>query len=450
MGNDWPKPARAVRHLVIMVAVAVSLAVAPGDGKLRAEQTQVPMPPIVLDASATEDAALAEGEMRELWLRHHWTREELRITYKIGDVYQPEALERINWLLRDHRCNKTAAIDPRLLDLLWTLASELRPNGPISVISGYRSEGYNASLLRAGRTVDPNSQHMFGRAVDVIFPGVRLDALRQAAIRHRIGGVGHYPFSGPAFLHLDTGPVRAWEEVSPAQRRLMLVAHRPRTRLQVDCELKMEDVLRAVSLEDAYAALPDGAASDVRRALFVNANVSSAEIDHVASAMLPYGLAASGVFGSPGVTKPGEEMRRCRTGPVAGQVNAAALVSIALQGSEAMAQQVALRSANVAICAQGGPCRIGPRRADLVPALPSYDLRRVALIAQALSARDEDPACTARRVPSPVASAPAPQHKTRALRQRQPRARRLHRTRDMRAPRALRRVGQYRRAYRQR
>ncbi len=211
----------------------------------------VPNPPQVAEALPRE---------REIWLRHHWTGETLKVVYRIGDAYQPQALAAINWLLRDYRCNQVVSIDPKLIDLLYELAQELRPRGPVRVISGYRSEGYNASLLRAGRTVDPDSQHTLGHAVDVIFPGVKPDRVRAAAEARGLGGVGFYPFSGPIFVHVDTGPVRHWAERDPKLRRALGVARR-RTRLALDCALTTEKVLEEIPAEQAYAALPPGAST---------------------------------------------------------------------------------------------------------------------------------------------------------------------------------------------
>jgi uncharacterized protein YcbK (DUF882 family) len=45
-------------------------------------------------------------------------------------------------------------------------------------------------------------------AVDLTIPGRPLRAVRAAALDLRRGGVGYYP--GTGFVHLDTGPVRAW------------------------------------------------------------------------------------------------------------------------------------------------------------------------------------------------------------------------------------------------
>ena len=215
-------------------------------------------------AGAANEVALPEGkpQMRTLRLKLHWTGESLDVVYRIGDVYQPEAMAKINHFLRDWRCNKSAEMDPKLIDRIYDLHQQIGARRTIRVISGFRSEGYNASLLVAGRTVDPESQHMFGRAVDIFVPGLRTDKLKDAAEAQALGGVGHYPFSGPRFIHIDTGPQRHWTEMDPSRQAQAGLAKRGRTRFKLNCDLTMADALRQVSATDAIAALPPGAAVD--------------------------------------------------------------------------------------------------------------------------------------------------------------------------------------------
>jgi hypothetical protein len=63
-------------------------------------------------------------------------------------------------------------------------------------------------LARTIFGVAENSQHLYGRAVDVRFATNLPDAVTVARAMRR-GGVGWYPRSG--FIHLDTGPVRNWD-----------------------------------------------------------------------------------------------------------------------------------------------------------------------------------------------------------------------------------------------
>src|SRR5690606_4338979 len=41
--------------------------------------------------------------------------------------------------------------------------------------------------------------------------------LREAVMRHQVGGIGYYPTSGSPFVHADTGNVRAWPRMTRAQ-----------------------------------------------------------------------------------------------------------------------------------------------------------------------------------------------------------------------------------------
>ncbi|MBC8049407.1 MAG: DUF882 domain-containing protein, partial [Chitinophagales bacterium] len=56
-------------------------------------ETPVPQPP-----GPTQGP---EGEIREISLRHVWTKETLTAVYKVDGEFQPEALAKINYLLRD-------------------------------------------------------------------------------------------------------------------------------------------------------------------------------------------------------------------------------------------------------------------------------------------------------------------------------------------------------------
>jgi hypothetical protein len=77
------------------------------------------------------------------------------------------------------------------------------------VLSAYRSLQTNALLERTQFGIADNSQHLFGRALDISFPEAKLADAVAAAREMKRGGVGWYPHS--KFIHLDTGPVRNWD-----------------------------------------------------------------------------------------------------------------------------------------------------------------------------------------------------------------------------------------------
>lgn len=137
------------------------------------------------------------------------TGERLRVAYRTssGD-YDPDALSEFNRLLRCHYTNEIHSIDPRTLDYLALLDQQLGGGHDIHIISAYRSPTYNTLLQSQGHGVASHSLHMQGRALDVRFPGVELDRLKETALHLARGGVGYYP--RPDFVHIDSGPFRRW------------------------------------------------------------------------------------------------------------------------------------------------------------------------------------------------------------------------------------------------
>lgn len=145
---------------------------------------------------------------RTLALYNTHTAEELRVTYASRRAYDFDALRRINHFLRDHRTGDIHPIDPKLLDLLFSVQQVSGNRGVFEVISGYRSPRTNAMLRRKSSGVAGRSLHLEGRAIDVRMTGMKTRELSRIALHLRKGGVGYYAKSD--FVHLDTGRVRAW------------------------------------------------------------------------------------------------------------------------------------------------------------------------------------------------------------------------------------------------
>ena len=147
-------------------------------------------------------------ESRELSFYCVHTGEELNIDYFVGGRYEPEALERIDHLLRDYHNDEICQIDPRVLNQLFDLRRALGSNEAFHVFSGYRSPATNESYRRISGRVAEHSYHLTGQAIDIQLPGRDIRQLRNVAVAMRAGGVGYYPSEG--FLHLDSGPIRRW------------------------------------------------------------------------------------------------------------------------------------------------------------------------------------------------------------------------------------------------
>jgi uncharacterized protein YcbK (DUF882 family) len=138
--------------------------------------------------------------------------------------------------LRDQHSGRMTNIDVGVIDFLADVMAATGQTSAV-VLSAFRTPETNAMLARTTFGVAENSQHLYGRALDLRFPARLADAV-DAARAMRRGGVGWYPHSG--FIHLDTGPVRNWDleedglqdllfarraiPPSPAQKGEMLVS----------------------------------------------------------------------------------------------------------------------------------------------------------------------------------------------------------------------------------
>ena len=153
-------------------------------------------------------AAFMATPERSLRLYNTHTGESLKTVFWAEGLFIPEALADINKILRDHRTNDVAAMDPQLLTLLNQITDIVSPGDTLHVISGYRSPQSNQALADQSDGVAKHSMHMEGKAIDIRIPGRDLTQLRDSALSLQSGGVGFYPKS--QFVHVDTGRVRHW------------------------------------------------------------------------------------------------------------------------------------------------------------------------------------------------------------------------------------------------
>ena len=172
-------------------------------------------------------ASSANASSRTLNLKFPHSGESIVITYKKDGRYIPSAMKKLNWFFRDWRAKKPTNMDPRTIDLLWELYTDLGAKKPAHIVSGYRSPHTNAMLRRIGRKVARHSQHMLGKAIDVYFPDVPTSRLRGSALARRVGGVGYYPRSGSyGFVHIDSGSVRHWPRMSQSRLASVINTYR--------------------------------------------------------------------------------------------------------------------------------------------------------------------------------------------------------------------------------
>ena len=132
------------------------------------------------------------GTQRVLSFYNTHTHERLTVTYKNGDTYIPEAMNKISNILRDHRTGDIHPIEPKLMDFLYDLLTAVDNHGEVHIISGYRSPTTNKKLRHKSKGVASRSQHMQGKALDFRLPGTDTVVLRDTARAMQRGGVGYY------------------------------------------------------------------------------------------------------------------------------------------------------------------------------------------------------------------------------------------------------------------
>jgi uncharacterized protein YcbK (DUF882 family) len=162
---------------------------------------------LILAVSSFSPGGTNQADQKLSFYNTH-TTEHIEVIYKKGDDYNPQALEKINHIFRDHRANKTHPIDPALLDFLYDLLTKLGYRGQVHIISGYRSPETNKKLRKKSSGVAAGSLHMQGKALDFRLPGVDTKVLRDTALSMKRGGVGYYKKLD--FIQIDTGRVRFW------------------------------------------------------------------------------------------------------------------------------------------------------------------------------------------------------------------------------------------------
>jgi uncharacterized protein YcbK (DUF882 family) len=199
-----------------------------------------------LMADATRD--------RTISLYNIHSKETLTIQYMKAGKHVPEAMEKINWMLRDWRKDETTHMDPDLVDLMWEIHNELGSAEPIHIISGYRSRGTNEMLRRTVGGQASQSRHILGQAADIHFPDVPIKKLRYSALIRERGGVGYYPTSAIPFVHIDTDRVRAWPRL-PRNELALLFPNGRTQHVPDDGEpITVEDVKRARTANAELAA----------------------------------------------------------------------------------------------------------------------------------------------------------------------------------------------------
>lgn len=145
---------------------------------------------------------------RALSLINPHTGDKLKTVYWEKGSYSNESLKDISYIMRDMHTGEMSPIDPRLIDILYSLRAKLETSKPFEIVCGYRTPRSNAFIYKHEKGVGKNSYHMYGRAVDIRLADRSASQIQHAAWSLQKGGVGYYPKAG--FVHIDTGGIRRW------------------------------------------------------------------------------------------------------------------------------------------------------------------------------------------------------------------------------------------------
>jgi uncharacterized protein YcbK (DUF882 family) len=190
----------------VLIGLGAGLAAVSAGAALGQEKAGSLILPAIGPRRITREAALASA--RKVSLHNLHTGDSFAEAYYENGVYVPSALAEAQRVLRDWRNGEEHLMDPRLFDLMHDISGDLETGQAFQIISGYRSPKTNAAMHERSSGVASNSQHMYGKAVDVRIQGVELARLHRAALAQKAGGVGLYPVSN--WVHIDTARVRTW------------------------------------------------------------------------------------------------------------------------------------------------------------------------------------------------------------------------------------------------
>src|SRR5882762_4789126 len=167
---------------------------------------------------------LPPPQPHRLNLANPHTGETFSGVYRDDNGPIPRVMEELSVFLRDFHSGEKIEIDIGVLDFLSGVMQAVGQTSA-TILSAYRTAETNAMLSHTHFGVAENSQHLYGRALDVHFGDKLAEAMKAARSMQR-GGVGWYPHS--SFMHIDTGPVRNWDLDRAGLGTLLAGRHRIR------------------------------------------------------------------------------------------------------------------------------------------------------------------------------------------------------------------------------
>jgi len=173
------------------------------------------------------------------------TGERAEVRYRKADgTYDQAAIARIRRAFRSEGDSSEGKASLRLIEVLsWV--QKTSHERPLTLMSGYRSPGYNEGLRAKGMRAAGGSLHTEGLAADVAFPRAVLRPLWMKVRALDCCGAGYYAKEG--FLHIDVGQPRFWEpSTSRVEENLSAGNARLFGRTEFDRYAKGEEIVVAL------------------------------------------------------------------------------------------------------------------------------------------------------------------------------------------------------------
>jgi uncharacterized protein YcbK (DUF882 family) len=166
---------------------------------------------LVLPARAQANTA------RRITLRHAGSGARFNGTWHNGRAVDQVAMAELSLALADPGCDVAKRFDDNAIAIAWELVQRTRFDTELDVHSGFRTPLVNRNANGAG-----DSQHMQAAALDIGVAWQKMNAVVDMAMQLRRGGVGVYRVRG--FVHVDSGPLRSWNEDGAATARTPFTA----------------------------------------------------------------------------------------------------------------------------------------------------------------------------------------------------------------------------------
>src|SRR5579862_2543053 len=143
-GSSWARTVKTRVHAGIKSGMHLKTA-----PMMHGEEVVPGVLPAEIAASGATTEVPEDGKPYELKMTNLHTGESLNIVYRIGNTYVPEALEKLNYFLRDHNTQDVSNYDPKEFDVLHAMMARLgKLDSVINVVCGYRTPETNSALRK--------------------------------------------------------------------------------------------------------------------------------------------------------------------------------------------------------------------------------------------------------------------------------------------------------------